>query len=1029
MKTRLRSPIHSLFAACLAGLCAASAPGSEFESDWPPRGERIWVGPGLWANRLQDWRVADGRLECLESRTAKPLRTVHLLTHRPNPRGGNWTTRVEIGELNGTALSGTAAAGFLIGAGGSVDPRAAALVHHSWGPGAGIFAGVDASGMVFFHDLETGPFKGARPGESAPARQSQPARNWKILHVDSAEPGSPAANAIDGDPSTIWHTEWKAKKPKHPHEIQLDLGEVRSLNSVRYTPRADNIAGRIKDFEIYASEDATNWGAPVAHGNLPNSAEPQHLIFNRVAARYVRLVALSAHADRPSTTVAELEVFDTAQQDAAPARQGRPGIAVRHPFGRLVLHLSVHRTASTHLLTLAAIDIATGRRISQVEWREAPADRLSGNLGLVSHPGSGAGAGRFSFRDWRVEGEGLMETPEHAAGPILGTQYTVHNKVLKLTAQMMPIGDWDPQSVRLQILKGRVWRTIATSRIIAPGWTAPFRVADWDSTKDARYRVAYQWRTKRNELQEFTWGGTIRRDPVEKQVIVVAGFTGNHNTRGSVDRGRYDWTRNGLWFPHNDITSNVAKHKPDLLFFSGDQVYEGASPTAAIRGKGETTMLDYLYKWHLFSWAYRDLTKDIPTITIPDDHDVYQGNVWGRGGRSTDKDDKGGYVEDAAFVKMVERTQTSHLPDPYDPTPVDQGIGVYYAPMTIGRIGVAIIEDRKFKWGPNGVVPPTDTGRADHVNDPDFDPKTADVPGAQLLGQRQEKFLRDWAADWQGTDMKMVVSQTIFGNLATHHGGGLNYLVADYDSNGWPQSGRARALHEMRRGFAFMLGGDQHLSTIVHHGIDGFDDAGWSFCVPSIANFYPRAWNPPKGRAVKDDGWPADMPAHTGRFHDGFGNHVTVYAATNPGEDMGHEPKVLHDRMPGYGIVKLNKRDRTITMENWPRFSDPAVKKNAVQYAGWPKTIKQTDNYGRQPAAWLPTLRVTGMEDPVVQVSDSASGEVLYTLRIKGTQFRPWTFAKGHYDIAVGEPGTDTVQVRRRIRAHANNDAAIRFDF
>ena len=174
----------------------------------------------------------------------------------------------------------------------------------------------------------------------------------------------------------------------------------------------------------------------------------------------------------------------------------------------------------------------------------------------------------------------------------------------------------------------------------------------------------------------------------------------------TIIRGRYEWNKNGLWFPHNDLTSKVAKHNPDLLFFSGDQVYEGASPTMPVRGKGDATLLDYLYKWHLFVWAYRDLTKDIPTITIPDDHDVFQGNIWGRSGRKTDKDDKGGYVESAEFVRMVERTQTSHLPDPFDPTPIEQGIGVYYAPMTLGRVSIAIIEDRKFKWGPNGVAPP-----------------------------------------------------------------------------------------------------------------------------------------------------------------------------------------------------------------------------------------------------------------------------------------------------------------------------------
>ena len=41
-----------------------------------------------------------------------------------------------------------------------------------------------------------------------------------------------------------------------------------------------------------------------------------------------------------------------------------------------------------------------------------------------------------------------------------------------------------------------------------------------------------------------------------------------------------------------------------------------------------------------------------------------------------------------------------------------------------------------------------------------------------------------------------------------------------------------------------MYAGDQHLASIVQHGIDGHRDAGYSFCVPSICVFYPRAWQP-----------------------------------------------------------------------------------------------------------------------------------------------------------------------------------------
>jgi len=573
--------------------------------------------------------------------------------------------------------------------------------------------------------------------------------------------------------------------------------------------------------------------------------------------------------------------------------------------------------------------------------------------------------------------------------------------VLHLTAQLMPIGADDPQHAVLEVKKGDAWEERARAKVIAPGWTAPFRVASWDSSRDWRYRVVYDGQTVE---------GTIRRDPVDKPTIVVAGFTGNHNTRSGVERAGFDWSRS-VWFPHHDLTTRVEKHAPDVLFFSGDQIYEGASPTGVDRAKLE---LDYLYKWYLWCWAYRDLTRDIPTITIPDDHDVYQGNLWGEFGRKTDKDDKGGYVHPASFVKMVERTQTSHLPDPFDPTPIEQGIGVYYTGMTYGRVSFAVMEDRKFKSGCNGRVPKTDARRADHVLGPDYDIASADVPGLKLLGDRQLTFLRDWATDWRGADMKMALSQTIFAGMATHHGGGLSYLRADFDANGWPQTGRRKALDELRRCFAFHLAGDQHLATIVHHGVNDWEDAIWSFAVPSVANFYPRMWAPEKPGANREPG----APGFTGRHKDGLDNHVTVYAATNPGKDMGHEPKALHNGMPGYGIVRLDKKARTITLECWPRFADPHDPKHS-QYEGWPRTIPQQSNYGRRAVAWLPPLRFQGVENPVVQIVEEKTGEIVYTLRIAGTTFQPKVFANGTYTVKAGADAADVVRAKGVQARHA----------
>lgn len=91
--------------------------------------------------------------------------------------------------------------------------------------------------------------------------------------------------------------------------------------------------------------------------------------------------------------------------------------------------------------------------------------------------------------------------------------------------------------------------------------------------------------------------------------------------------------------------------------------------------------------------------------------------------------------------------------------------------------------------------------RPDHITDPDYDPKKLDVPEGRILGKRQLQFLNDWGQDWQGAHMKAVLSQTIFADAAHRHGGYDNRLVADLDSNGWPQSARDRAVRAMLKAF------------------------------------------------------------------------------------------------------------------------------------------------------------------------------------------------------------------------------------
>lgn len=140
-----------------------------------------------------------------------------------------------------------------------------------------------------------------------------PRSAMKIVHADSEHPGEGEAHrAIDGDPATYWHTRWEKDEPKPPHEIQVDLGATYELTAVTYLPRSDNDHGRIAEYQLYLSNDPSDWGAPVRAGRFPESAEQQRIALDKpIAARYARLVAVSEVRGRAWTTIAELDVVAT----------------------------------------------------------------------------------------------------------------------------------------------------------------------------------------------------------------------------------------------------------------------------------------------------------------------------------------------------------------------------------------------------------------------------------------------------------------------------------------------------------------------------------------------------------------------------------------------------------------------------------------------------------------------------------------------------------------------------------------------
>jgi alkaline phosphatase D len=475
---------------------------------------------------------------------------------------------------------------------------------------------------------------------------------------------------------------------------------------------------------------------------------------------------------------------------------------------------------------------------------------------------------------------------------------------------------------------------------------------------------------------------------------------------------------------HNiEFVANMAKVNPDLLAFVGDQFYEQSGGYGVQRAPLEAAILDYLRKWYMHGWTWRELTKNCPSISLPDDHDVYQGNVWGESGAPRHgTQEMGGYDMPGEWVNVVHRTQTSHHPDAYDPTPVKQNISCYYGPMTYGGISFAIIADRQFKSGPEGKVPPTGD-RGDHVTKADWDPKTADVPGLELLGERQLKFLREWATDWKHAQMKAVISQTIFTAMATTHGANRERLRADYDANGWPQTPRNKALREIRKCFPVHIAGDQHLPAIVHYGIDEHRDAPVAFAGPAVNVGYPRWFEPEKPGANR----PAGAPENTGDFLDHFGHPMTVLAvASGPAQFRKTTLELLKDKSSGLGLVRFDKPKRKIIFECWPFLADPTAPNS--QFPGWPVTIDMLDNYGRKAVAHLPSLQINGVKNPVVQIIEEKDGRLVYALRVAGQSFQPKVFAEGKYTIRVSEPESGRLKEIKSIEAVADNKKTLEID-
>ncbi|MGG7058851.1 discoidin domain-containing protein [Clostridium tertium] len=138
----------------------------------------------------------------------------------------------------------------------------------------------------------------------------------------SGSSDGPASNLIDGDVSSIWHTNYGGGQGsrQYPYNVLFTLNGVKKFQSFSYTPRqqGEGTNGNIKGYELWAATsdskltaDSSEW-TKVAEGNFKyDGINPIYVNLNEeVSANQLKFVAISSNNGQSFAGGAEFNLHE-----------------------------------------------------------------------------------------------------------------------------------------------------------------------------------------------------------------------------------------------------------------------------------------------------------------------------------------------------------------------------------------------------------------------------------------------------------------------------------------------------------------------------------------------------------------------------------------------------------------------------------------------------------------------------------------------------------------------------------------------
>ncbi len=196
-------------------------------------------------------------------------------------------------------------------------------------PWLGVASPTPTPGPAGEQAAQQSPHHGIAPANAMEPTAPVLARTgWTAAASDEETAGENgrAANVLDGDTGTLWHSKWSATPAPLPHTITIDMHRTAVVSALVYTPRTNGANGRVGEYTLSVSADGASWAAPVASGTLADDGSAKTLGFAPQGARFVRLTALTEAGGRgPWTSAAEINLLGdpgTPQATVVLARTG-----------------------------------------------------------------------------------------------------------------------------------------------------------------------------------------------------------------------------------------------------------------------------------------------------------------------------------------------------------------------------------------------------------------------------------------------------------------------------------------------------------------------------------------------------------------------------------------------------------------------------------------------------------------------------------------------------------------------------------